>query len=126
MDEPGYVVVPYAPDGGYGWVIVLASFLSNFVLDGISLCQGVLMDEVKQSSDIVGFTNKTICNSTSKVEVENITGSNNISSFCYVEQEPIYEITTALYGLIGSVLLCVTLSAGNEDAIQLQLTRTSI
>ncbi|GAU88389.1 hypothetical protein RvY_01098 [Ramazzottius varieornatus] len=29
-------VVPKAPDGGYGWVIVAASFFCNFIVDGIA------------------------------------------------------------------------------------------
>lgn len=38
-------LVPHAPDGGYGWVIVLAAFMSNFVVDGISTA----FSEFKQS-----------------------------------------------------------------------------
>ncbi|KAF1747869.1 hypothetical protein GCK72_024335 [Caenorhabditis remanei] len=38
-------LVPHAPDGGYGWVIVFAAFMSNFVVDGISTA----FSEFKQS-----------------------------------------------------------------------------
>ncbi|PIC18249.1 hypothetical protein B9Z55_024209 [Caenorhabditis nigoni] len=38
-------LVPHAPDGGYGWVIVIAAFMSNFVVDGISTA----FSEFKQS-----------------------------------------------------------------------------
>ncbi|KAL1131599.1 hypothetical protein AAG570_011213 [Ranatra chinensis] len=41
-----YVVVP--PDGGWGWVIVTASFLCNLVVDGIVFSFGVFLNEISQ------------------------------------------------------------------------------
>lgn len=38
------IVVP--PDGGWGWVIVLASFLSNMVVDGIVYAFGMFLEEI--------------------------------------------------------------------------------
>ena len=35
--------LPAPPDGGWGWVIVIASFLCNFVLDGIAYSFGILL-----------------------------------------------------------------------------------
>jgi len=35
--------LPPPPDGGWGWAIVAASFMSNFVLDGIAYSFGVLL-----------------------------------------------------------------------------------
>lgn len=32
-------------DGGYGWVIVIASFLCNMVVDGIAYTFGVFLNE---------------------------------------------------------------------------------
>lgn len=31
-------ILPVPPDGGYGWVIVLAAFFSNLVVDGVCTC----------------------------------------------------------------------------------------
>ncbi|VDM39492.1 unnamed protein product [Toxocara canis] len=36
-------LLPVPPDGGYGWVIVFAAFMSNFVVDGISNSFGAFM-----------------------------------------------------------------------------------
>lgn len=35
--------LPAPPDGGWGWVIVFASFMSNFIIDGIAYSFGVLL-----------------------------------------------------------------------------------
>ncbi|XP_067928354.1 monocarboxylate transporter 14-like [Watersipora subatra] len=40
--------IPEAPDGGYGWVIMVASFFNNFILDGIAYCFGVFLLEYSQ------------------------------------------------------------------------------
>ncbi|XP_063362475.1 uncharacterized protein LOC134651333 isoform X1 [Cydia amplana] len=40
------LVVP--PDGGWGWVIVFASFMCNVVVDGIIFCGGMLNDPIKK------------------------------------------------------------------------------
>ncbi len=33
------------PDGGWGWMVVLASFVANMVVDGISYSFGVFLTE---------------------------------------------------------------------------------
>ena len=38
--------VPVAPDGGWGWVVVLASFLSFVILDGAMFTYGVFYVEL--------------------------------------------------------------------------------
>lgn len=44
MGETGVAdMLPVPPDGGYGWVIVFAAFMSNFVVDGISNSFGAFM-----------------------------------------------------------------------------------
>lgn len=41
----GYHDLPPPPDGGYGWVIVFASFMCNMVVDGIAYTFGVFLSE---------------------------------------------------------------------------------
>lgn len=47
-DEPltmtTYMVVP--PDGGWGWVVVAASFMCNLVVDGIIFTFGMMKDSL--------------------------------------------------------------------------------
>lgn len=35
--------IPPPPDGGYGWVIVVASFMCNLVVDGVGYSFGILL-----------------------------------------------------------------------------------
>lgn len=39
-----YVVIP--PDGGYGWIVVLASFLCQFLTDGSMYTFGIFLEEI--------------------------------------------------------------------------------
>lgn len=45
-----YVTVP--PDGGWGWVIVFASFFCNFFVDGIVYSAGVFVGRIDESLHI--------------------------------------------------------------------------
>lgn len=36
-----------APDGGYGWVVLAASFLVSFILDGVMYSFGIILDGIK-------------------------------------------------------------------------------
>lgn len=47
--ENNYITVP--PDGGYGWVIVFAAFMSNFVVDGIANSFGAFMSVYQENFD---------------------------------------------------------------------------
>lgn len=37
-----------APDGGWGWVVVIASFMVNLIADGVTFSFGVLFDELQK------------------------------------------------------------------------------
>ena len=43
--------VPVPPDGGWGWVVVLASFTCNLILDGIAYTFGVLLEPLVKDFD---------------------------------------------------------------------------
>ena len=54
--------IPEPPDGGWGWVVMIASFFNNFILDGIAYCFGIfLRDYVNSLNTTVG--NATLANS---------------------------------------------------------------
>lgn len=44
-----FTVVP--PDGGWGWVIVAASFFCNLVVDGIIFAFGMFLSDISQAFD---------------------------------------------------------------------------
>jgi hypothetical protein len=46
--EQSYFELPAPPDGGYGWVIVFASFMCNLIVDGIAYTFGVFLDDFVQ------------------------------------------------------------------------------
>ena len=37
--------IPVPPDGGYGWVIVFASFMNHVIVDGFAFTFGVFIDD---------------------------------------------------------------------------------
>ena len=48
--EPGDFIDPTpsrAPDGGWGWMVVLGSFFCNFIVDGIMFSYGVMKEGFK-------------------------------------------------------------------------------
>ena len=44
------MVVP--PDGGWGWMIVAASFMCNLVVDGIIFSFGVFLETIAEQLDV--------------------------------------------------------------------------
>lgn len=49
------LLVPQAPDGGYGWVIVFAAFMSNLVVDGISTAFSEFKQSYKERYQVTFF-----------------------------------------------------------------------
>ncbi|XP_048485307.1 monocarboxylate transporter 13 isoform X4 [Plutella xylostella] len=45
-DGYDYHEIPPPPDGGYGWVVVFASFMCNLVVDGIAYTFGIFLPEL--------------------------------------------------------------------------------
>ncbi|CAF0941506.1 unnamed protein product [Rotaria sordida] len=45
-DEYDYIKVP--PDGGFGWVVLIACFLINMIIDGFLYAFGAISDDLKQ------------------------------------------------------------------------------
>jgi len=57
--------VPVPPDGGWGWVVVLASFTCNLILDGIAYTFGVLLNplvkDFKSDRATVSWVGSLLC-----------------------------------------------------------------
>ena len=44
--DNGHDDVPLVPDGGWGWVVVIAGFMVHFLLDGINYTFGIMMPSI--------------------------------------------------------------------------------
>lgn len=42
-------ILPAPPDGGWGWVVVFASFMCNVIVDGIIFSFGILLLEISST-----------------------------------------------------------------------------
>ena len=38
-------LIPQPPDGGWGWVIVIVSFMNHFIIDGIGYAFGTMLSD---------------------------------------------------------------------------------
>lgn len=43
-----YTLVVIPPDGGWGWVVLAASFLINFIMDGTIYSLGLFLEEIAE------------------------------------------------------------------------------
>lgn len=46
--EPPTATVVVPPDGGWGWVVMMASFCSNVIVDGIVMSSGMFKESIEQ------------------------------------------------------------------------------
>lgn len=57
--------MPEPPDGGWGWVVMCASFVNNFILDGIAYSFGAFLndyvDYFNESVAAVTLANALLC-----------------------------------------------------------------
>lgn len=44
--EETWITIP--PDGGWGWVVVFASFIINFFIDGLTYCFGLFLEDISR------------------------------------------------------------------------------
>ena len=51
VEETEEGAVPMAPDGGWGWMVVLAGFMVHFLLDGINYTFGILLVPILKDFD---------------------------------------------------------------------------
>ncbi|XP_054270039.1 monocarboxylate transporter 4 isoform X2 [Macrosteles quadrilineatus] len=106
--------IPPPPDGGYGWVIVFASFMCNMIVDGIAYTFGVFLGEyVKDFGEGKGKT----------------AWAGSLLSGMYLSVGPIVSALTNKYGcravcVTGSLIGCAAfvLSTYSPNVNTLMLT----
>ncbi|XP_063225633.1 monocarboxylate transporter 7 isoform X2 [Bacillus rossius redtenbacheri] len=109
-----YHDIPPPPDGGYGWVIVFASFMCNMILDGIAYTFGVFLGEF-----VVAFGEGK----------GRVAWVGSLLSGMYLSAGPVVSALTNKYGcrpvcIAGSVLACAgfVLSTLSPDINVLMIT----
>lgn len=86
--------VPRPPDGGYGWVIVLVSFVCNLVVDGIAYSFGIILQRLAEDFDET---------------VGKVAWAGSLLNGVYLLTGPVASALTNAYGfrpvcIIGSIL----------------------
>jgi len=96
-----YVTVP--PDGGWGWVIVFASFWCNFFTDGLVYSSGVFLADISESLNV----SKT-----------SVTLMGSLLAGCYLMAGPFVSALANRYGfrivaVVGSFIACISFAAAS-------------
>ena len=91
---------PSPPDGGWGWVVVFASFMINAIVDGLCFSFGIIMPE---------FVYHFNLNRTSESE-ESALAEDHILKFVYSTRYSAYP--TACVSLGGGLLIGVYMLSG--------------
>lgn len=112
-EEQQVVETKPIPDGGYGWVVVIASFMISFILDGIMYSFSLILVEIQQHFE----ANDSVANM--------ITGYNTGFLFC---SGPIVAGLTKTFGcrsviMVGAVITSILyfLSALAPSIIYIQI-----
>lgn len=103
-----YHDIPPPPDGGYGWVIVFASFMCNMIVDGIAYTFGLFLN------DFINYYGVT------KTKAS-LVGS--LLSGVYLMAGPIVSALTNKY---GCRVVCIAGSCISAVAFALSIFSTSI
>jgi len=51
FDDEDFPTPPVPPDGGWGWVVVFASMMCNFIVDGVCFTYGIFINEYTEYFD---------------------------------------------------------------------------
>ncbi|EDS37193.1 monocarboxylate transporter 3 [Culex quinquefasciatus] len=110
----GYHDMPPPPDGGYGWVIVFASFMCNMIVDGIAYTFGVFLNDFVE---YFGEGKGTVA------------WVGSLLSGMYLSAGPVVSALTNKYGcrtvcIAGSIISCVAfaLSTLSTNVTMMMLT----
>ncbi|KAH7952146.1 hypothetical protein HPB52_019368 [Rhipicephalus sanguineus] len=112
--EEFYAAIPEPPDGGWGWMIVAASFLCNMVVDGIAYTFGIFFPEFVDHF---------------KAPKGTVAWVGSLLSGCYLSAGPLVSALTNRYGcravcIGGSIVACIAflLSTIVQDVGSLMVT----
>lgn len=113
--------VPLPPDGGYGWVVLVACFMVSFIVDGCMYSIGLILKDIREdygvSQEIVNLlpslnTGFLFCSGPIVSGLSNqlgvrvvVMGGAIVTSICYVACAfaPSIYFMMILYGVIGGI-----------------------